>query len=83
MAIDDIAVSMNAQCLIPMSTPTTVTTTTLGLHTPLSCDFEMDICQWTDDSSVSGKWKRRQGQSSSSFIGPHYGKEKKIIFNLK
>ncbi len=74
MAIDDLLVTENTQCLVPPTTTTVETTTTLGLHTPLSCNFETDICKWSDDTSVSGRWKRRQGQSSTS-IGPHYGKK--------
>lgn len=79
IAIDDVLVTPNAQCLIPVTTTTTETTTTLGLHTPLSCDFEKDICLWTDDSSASGKWKRRQGQSTSILVGPNYGTKKNKI----
>jgi hypothetical protein len=82
MAIDDLLVTANTQCEIPTTTTTPPTTTTLGLHTPLSCNFENDLCQWTDDSSVHGKWKRRQGQTNGIFIGPHYGKKNKIKQNL-
>jgi len=77
MAIDDVLVTSNAQCLVPPITSTSTTTTTPGRHTPLSCDFEIDICKWTDDLSVSGKWKRRQGQSNGLVFGPHYGKKQK------
>jgi hypothetical protein len=78
MAIDDVRVTPLAQCLIPGGTTTTTlpTTTTLGLHTPLSCNFETDICKWTDDTSASGKWKRRQGQLNGNLFGPNYGKKK-------
>lgn len=76
MAIDDLLVTTNAQCEIPTTTTTTPSTTTAGVHTPLSCDFETDLCLWTDDSSISGRWKRRQGSSSDVSIGPHYGKIK-------
>lgn len=82
MALDDIYINPNAQCLIPPTTTTTQTTTTLGLHTPLSCDFEKDICLWTDDTSISGKWKRRQGQENGIVVGPHYGKKYILSENI-
>ena len=76
MAIDDILVTPDTQCFIPTTTTTLPTTTTPGRHTPLSCDFENNTCKWTDDTSVNGRWKRRQGQASSSSFGPTYGKNR-------
>jgi hypothetical protein len=79
MAIDDLLVTPNLQCEIPTTTTSTPSTSTLGLHTPLSCNFEDNTCLWTDDTSVTGRWKRRQGQSSGISVGPHYGKIKRQI----
>ena len=76
IAIDDIRVLPNAACILPTTTTTTTTTTTPGRHTPLSCDFEKDMCKWTHDIAASGKWSRRQGQASGFLPGPHYGKIK-------
>jgi len=73
MAIDDILVTPDMQCFIPTTTTTLPTTTTLGRHTPLSCDFENNTCQWSDDTTVTGRWKRRQGQNDTSSYGPTYG----------
>ncbi|CAF5149593.1 unnamed protein product, partial [Rotaria magnacalcarata] len=49
IAIDDLLVQSNSQCTLPTTTTTIGTTTTLGLYTPLSCNFENDICQWRND----------------------------------
>ncbi len=73
MAIDDVRVTPDAQCIIPITTTTAPPPTTPGIHTPLSCDFENDLCQWTLDLSLSDRWLRRQGQTNTLF-GPHYGK---------
>jgi hypothetical protein len=80
MAIDDLLVKPDSQCEIPTTTTSTPSTTTLGLHTPLSCNFENSTCLWTDDTSATSRWKRRQGQSSGSSVGPHYGKKINLIF---
>ena len=73
MAIDDVLVTPNAQCEIPTTTTTTPSTTSVGQHTPLSCNFETDACLWINDTSASGYWKRRQGSPSDISVGPHYG----------
>ncbi|CAF3769976.1 unnamed protein product, partial [Adineta steineri] len=72
MALDDILVLTGSQCTIPTTTTTAVPTTTVGRHTPLSCNFENDTCRWTDDSTASGKWSRHQGQQNDFHTGPHY-----------
>ncbi|CAF4086941.1 unnamed protein product, partial [Rotaria sordida] len=64
IAIDDLLVLRNSQCAVPTTTTTTTAITTLGLDTSLSCNFENDICKWTHDLTISGKWSRRQGQTN-------------------
>ncbi|CAF4840990.1 unnamed protein product, partial [Rotaria sp. Silwood1] len=65
IAIDDLLVLRNSHCAVPTTTTTTTTAiTTLGLNTSLSCNFENDICKWTHDLTISGKWSRRQGQTN-------------------
>jgi hypothetical protein len=80
IAIDDILVLPNSHCTVPTTTTTTVATTTLGRYTPLSCNFERDICLWTHDLTASGNWSRHQGQPNDFHTGPHYGKKTK--FNI-
>ncbi len=80
IAIDDILVLPNSHCTVPTTTTTTLPTSTLGRYTPLSCDFEKDICQWTHDLTASGNWSRHQGQSSDFHTGPHFGKKKIFVF---
>lgn len=73
IAIDDVLVLSNSQCNIPTTTTTTTLATTLGRYTPLSCDFERDLCKWTNDLTQSGNWSRHQGQPNGFHTGPHYG----------
>ena len=73
IAIDDVRVLENSQCTIITTTTTSRPTTTLGRHTPLSCNFENGTCRWTDDLTASSKWTRRQGQLNGFLVGPHYG----------
>lgn len=35
----------------------------------------MNICRWTDDTTASSVWVRRQGDSSGFLVGPHYGNQ--------
>ncbi|UJR31098.1 hypothetical protein I4U23_018606, partial [Adineta vaga] len=72
MALDDILVMTGSHCTIPTTTTTRAPVTTIGGHTPLSCNFENDTCKWTHDLTVSGKWSRHQGQPSDFHTGPHY-----------
>ena len=76
MAIDDVLVMPNSQCSIPTTTTTRAPITTPGRYTPLSCTFENGTCSWTDDATVAGRWKRRQGQADGLLIGPTVGKLK-------
>ena len=76
IAVDDVRVLAGSQCTVPTTTTTLRPTTTLGRHTPLSCDFENGTCRWTDDLTASGKWARRQGQLNGFLVGPHYGMRK-------
>jgi hypothetical protein len=79
MAIDDLLVTSDSQCIVPTTTTTTITTTTLGRYTPLSCNFEIDTCRWTDDTTASGRWTRHKGQADDFHTGPHYGKKNEYI----
>ena len=83
VAIDDVLVLSNSQCTIPTTTTTTLGTTTLGRYTPLSCDFEKDLCQWTHDTTAPGYWSRHQGQLNDFHTGPHYGKKTSSILFRK
>lgn len=74
MAIDDVIVLANSHCTLPTTTTTPATTTTLGRHTPVSCDFENNLCSWTHDLTASGKWLRHQGNTSDLQTGPLFGK---------
>ncbi|XP_048242500.1 MAM and LDL-receptor class A domain-containing protein 2-like [Haliotis rufescens] len=72
IAIDDITVS-NYRCYgatTTMTTPTTVTSPATYPPTKIDCDFEMNICDWSQDKTDKFDWTRHAGRTSSSNTGP-------------
>ena len=39
---------------------------------PFSCNFENDLCKWTQSSSDHFNWTHHQGYTSSSGTGPSF-----------
>lgn len=78
IAIDDIALTVGACVVLPHNAvPTLPPTTPISTATPTAppkgkfdCDFEIDFCSWTQDSSDTFNWTRHHGRTSSTATGP-------------
>lgn len=78
IAIDDIAFTVGACVVLPHNAvhiiPTTAAPSTAPPTTPpkgkFNCDFEIDFCSWTQDSSDKFNWTRHRGRTSSTDTGP-------------
>ena len=77
IAIDDIAFTVGTCVVLPHNAvpivPTTVASTAPPTTPPrgkFSCDFEIDFCSWSQDSSDQFNWTRHHGRTSSTDTGP-------------
>ena len=78
IAIDDIAFTVGACAVLPQNAVPTLPPTTATFTVPLTvrpkgkfnCDFEIDFCSWTQDSSDKFNWTRHHGRTSSTDTGP-------------
>lgn len=78
IAIDDVTFTVGACVVLPHNAvPTLPPTTgaTTGLPTspppgPFDCNFEVDFCSWTQDSTDKFNWTRLSGASVSTGTGP-------------
>ncbi|KAK7473655.1 hypothetical protein BaRGS_00035133, partial [Batillaria attramentaria] len=90
IAVDDITFSTTTPCTLQPSgaAPTTVTpptTTTVTASTPggFNCDFEQNLCGWTQDTTDSYNWVRLRGKTASGSTGPtsdHTGQNHYYIY---
>jgi hypothetical protein len=39
---------------------------------PLDCDFEKDLCEWTQMEKDNFDWQRNQGKTKSTGTGPNH-----------
>ncbi|XP_072014819.1 MAM and LDL-receptor class A domain-containing protein 2-like [Amphiura filiformis] len=69
IAIDDVDLELD-NCTI--TTPVPVTTAIPVTHVPgiYDCDFENDICTWTQDRSDYFDWSRQRGRAAEPGTGP-------------
>jgi len=78
IAIDDIAFTVGACVVLPHNAVPTLPPTTAASTAPpttppkgkFNCDFEIDFCSWTQDSSDKFNWTRHRGKTSSTDTGP-------------
>lgn len=78
IAIDDIAFTVGTCAILPHNAkpapPPTIPPTTGPPTVPpkgkFDCNFEVDFCLWTQDSTDSFNWTRQQGRTSSTNTGP-------------
>lgn len=78
IAIDDIAFTVGACVVLPHNAVHIISTTTALSTAPpttppkgkFNCDFEIDFCSWTQDSSDKFNWTRHRGKTSSTDTGP-------------
>ena len=66
IAIDDIGI-FPYSCNFPI---TTTAITTVFPHLELDCDFENDLCSWTNDEKAKQPWLRNKGFTLSEGTGP-------------
>ena len=61
-----------ASTYIPTTPGTTGTTvvTTPGIPTPFDCNFEKDLCRWTQDKTDIFDWTRASGPTGTGKTGP-------------
>ncbi|XP_067654503.1 MAM and LDL-receptor class A domain-containing protein 1-like [Haliotis asinina] len=85
MAVNTMTCGVTPSNAMPPSATTTATTTSKPTSTtprkstahvppgskPVSCNFDNDLCSWSQISNDNFDWTRHQGSTSSGRTGPH------------
>lgn len=79
IALDDVSLSSQACTLIPAAaqpalsvTPAPATTTVAPANIPTGfvCNFDTNICGWTQDKRDNFDWSRHRGSTGTAGTGP-------------